>query len=208
MGRDRLSGSAHHKRIPVYLTTVDPKWEEHYVVSAFFGSDPIVHAALRRPIPIVSLDLVRHQTLSDAARLVIDRGNDFSLSKGLTIPIHAFGGDIGIMSLFSSESENEFYKCISVFQHTLNIMAIHFHTLVQDVLGEKDSILQVVPLTPRELECLHWTAKGKTAWEIGQIIQISERTVGHHVMGAFDKLRVVNKTHAVAKAVSLGLAAP
>jgi LuxR family transcriptional regulator, activator of conjugal transfer of Ti plasmids len=208
IGRDRLSEIVGHKRIPVYLTTVDPRWEQEYVQSAFFSSDPVVREALAHPIPIVSLDLIKRQALSKSGQLVMNRAHDFSLSKVLTIPVHAFGGDIGIMSLYSSESDAEFYRCVSAFQHTLHVLAIHFHTIVQDVLGEPDSMLQQVPLTPRELECLHWTAKGKTAWEIGQIIQISDRTVHHHVMSAFEKLRVVNKTHAVAKAVSLGLAAP
>lgn len=208
IGRDRLSEIVGHKRIPVYLTTVDPRWEEEYVLSAFFGSDPVVREALAHPIPIVSLDLIKHQVLAESSRLVMNRAHDFSLSKVLTIPVHAFGGEIGIMSLYSSESEEEFYRCVSAFQHTLHVLAIHFHTVVQDVLGEPDSMLQKVPLTARELECLHWTAKGKTAWEIGRIIRISDRTVHHHVMSAFEKLRVVNKTHAVAKAVSLGLAAP
>jgi len=208
IGRDRLSELIGHKRIPVYLTTVDPKWEEEYILSGFFGSDPIVRAAIARPIPIVSLDLVKHQALAEAGRLIMNRAHDFSVSKALTIPVHAFGGEIGIMSLYSSESGTEFYRCIEAFQHTLHILTVHFHTVVQDVLGERDSVLQKVPLTPRELECLHWTAKGKTAWEAGRIIQISERTVHHHVMSALEKLRVVNKAHAVAKAVSLGLAAP
>lgn len=208
MARDLTSKELSHRQVPVYLTTVDPGWEEEYVVSAFFGSDPIIKEALARPLPIVSTDLVKNRELSESERLVIHRGHDFALSRGLTIPIHALGGEIGIMTLFSAETETEYYRCIRAFQHSLHIMAIHFHTAVQDKLGYQDSVLQIVPLTPRELECLHWTAKGKTGWEIGQILTISERTVHQHILNAFAKLRVGNKTHAVAKAVSLGLAAP
>jgi DNA-binding CsgD family transcriptional regulator len=60
-------------------------------------------------------------------------------------------------------------------------------------------------LTPRELECLRWTMEGKTAWEIGAILGITERTVVLHVNGAMHKLDSVNKHQAVLKALRLGL---
>jgi DNA-binding CsgD family transcriptional regulator len=39
-------------------------------------------------------------------------------------------------------------------------------------------------LTPRELECLRWTMEGKTAWEVGTILSISERTAVLHLNNA------------------------
>jgi DNA-binding CsgD family transcriptional regulator len=52
-------------------------------------------------------------------------------------------------------------------------------------------------LTRRELEVLKWMAIGKSAWEIGQILQISQRTVEVHTRSATQKLGAVNKTQAV-----------
>jgi DNA-binding CsgD family transcriptional regulator len=60
-------------------------------------------------------------------------------------------------------------------------------------------------LTPRELECLRWTMDGKTAWEIGSILGIVERTVVLHVNSAMHKLDCVSKHQAVVKALRLGL---
>jgi len=60
-------------------------------------------------------------------------------------------------------------------------------------------------LTPRELECLRWTMEGKTAWEVGNIIGISEQTAARHLNNATQKLGCVNKLHAVVKALRLGL---
>ena len=67
---------------------------------------------------------------------------------------------------------------------------------------------QMVPaasLSARELEVLRWTAEGKTAWEVGRILGISEQTVARHVNSAAQKLGCVNKVQAVAKALRLGL---
>lgn len=60
-------------------------------------------------------------------------------------------------------------------------------------------------LTPRELEALRWTMEGKTAWEVGAILGISERTAVLHLNNAMHKLDSVNKHQAVLKALRLGL---
>ena len=60
-------------------------------------------------------------------------------------------------------------------------------------------------LTPRELESLRWTMEGKTAWEVGSVLGISESTAVLHVNNAMHKLGCVNKHQAVLKALRLGL---
>lgn len=60
-------------------------------------------------------------------------------------------------------------------------------------------------LTPRELDSLRWTLEGKTAWEVGAVLGISERTVVFHVTNAMHKLDCVNKQQAAVKALRLGL---
>lgn len=60
-------------------------------------------------------------------------------------------------------------------------------------------------MTARELECLRWTVEGKTAWEVGRILGISEQTAVRHLNNATHKLACVNKHHAVVKALRLGL---
>ena len=52
-------------------------------------------------------------------------------------------------------------------------------------------------LTAREAEVLTWVARGKSAWEIGEILHIAKRTVDEHVQTAVRKLGAVNRTHAV-----------
>lgn len=60
-------------------------------------------------------------------------------------------------------------------------------------------------LTARQIECLAWTAKGKTAWETGQILGISRRTVELHLAKACHTLGVHTKIQAALKALQTGL---
>ena len=46
---------------------------------------------------------------------------------------------------------------------------------------------------------------GKTAWEVGAIMNISERTAVLHLQNAMHKLACINKHQAVLKAMRLGL---
>jgi LuxR family transcriptional regulator, activator of conjugal transfer of Ti plasmids len=59
---------------------------------------------------------------------------------------------------------------------------------------------QPIELSEREKACLSWTALGKSSWEIGQILHISENTVIFHIENAMKKLRTSSR-----KAIQLGL---
>jgi DNA-binding CsgD family transcriptional regulator len=60
-------------------------------------------------------------------------------------------------------------------------------------------------LTPREVEALRWTYEGKTAWEVGKILGISERTAVFHVNNAMHKLGCVTKHQAAIHADRIGV---
>ncbi|OHB26238.1 MAG: hypothetical protein A2790_19915 [Phenylobacterium sp. RIFCSPHIGHO2_01_FULL_69_31] len=64
---------------------------------------------------------------------------------------------------------------------------------------------QALPLTSRQIDCLRWVQEGKTAWEIGQILGISGRTVESYLAIAFERLEVNTRVQAVLKARALGL---
>jgi len=53
-------------------------------------------------------------------------------------------------------------------------------------------------LTLREEEVLAWVVEGKTDGEVSVILKISLRTVNNHVLKILDKLRVENRSSAVA----------
>jgi DNA-binding NarL/FixJ family response regulator len=65
-----------------------------------------------------------------------------------------------------------------------------------------------VALNGRELECLTWSARGKTSPEIATILNLSKRTINFHIENACRKLNVSTRTEAVAKAASSRLIDP
>jgi DNA-binding CsgD family transcriptional regulator len=86
----------------------------------------------------------------------------------------------------------------------LQLFAVHANDAAARILVPSMGA-GVAPLTPREIESLRWTMEGKTAWEVGALLGISERTAVLHVNNATHKLGCVNKHQAVLKALRLGL---
>lgn len=71
------------------------------------------------------------------------------------------------------------------------------HEPEQDTLALK----QQFSVTGREADVLLWIANGKTNREIGQILDMSPRTVNKHLEQIFKKLGVENRTSAAAAAL-------
>jgi DNA-binding CsgD family transcriptional regulator len=90
----------------------------------------------------------------------------------------------------------------------VQMVAVYAHAAAERFWALKYPPTQaaVVPkLTPREREVLQWTMGGKTSWEIGQILAMSEHTVNFHVKNSMRKLAAVNRRDAVVKGIALGI---
>lgn len=59
-------------------------------------------------------------------------------------------------------------------------------------------------LTSKEKACLQWCREGKTNWEIGEILSISEKTVEFHLGNAMKKLGAANRISAVITGIRRG----
>ncbi|MPZ36468.1 MAG: hypothetical protein GEU95_00135 [Rhizobiales bacterium] len=81
----------------------------------------------------------------------------------------------------------------------LRVLGSYFHEHILRLHGHQSE--QQLLLSARELDCLKWTAEGKTAWEASVILGITERTVRFHLNAAREKLQCTTTAQAVAKAV-------
>jgi len=87
----------------------------------------------------------------------------------------------------------------------LQLFAVHAQDTAMRLLAPEIIAAERPGLTPRELDSLRWTMEGKTAWEVGSILGISERTAVLHIQNAMKKLGCISKHQAVLKALRLGL---
>lgn len=195
--------------LPIAETTVSLEktpsgWRENYEDHDFFKADPTVTYCRSNISPIIWRDIDHSGDLDpDAARHVMQEAANCGMQHGISCPMHGAGTEWGMLSLASS-SQLEADRGIL---HTgVALVASLIHVATKRVTT--DNISQLKPsgeLTNREIECLEWIAKGKTAWEVARILQLSEYTVTFHTRNAIAKLGTINRSHAVAKALSKAL---
>jgi LuxR family quorum sensing-dependent transcriptional regulator len=118
---------------------------------------------------------------------------DFGLSRGFIVPIHGAEGYEGAIGMVGTKVDLD-----DGSRSSLNLLSVYVYERLTEIIGGG---VKRLPLTLREREVLAWAAQGKSAWEIGEILNIAKRTVDEHVKLAMRKLGAANRTQAVAIAL-------
>jgi DNA-binding CsgD family transcriptional regulator len=188
------------------LGTYPEAWVSHYFAMDYISIDPIISHCHDRAVPLAWDDAQsHHRRIVDPhlqkIRQMFGEASEFGLSNGVSVPLHGPGVLWGLMSYASSRLLAADYMAMLP---ELHLLAHFVHEAARHFVRSKTP-LPLPALTKRERECLSWAAEGKTSWEIGQLLNISERTSIFHLQNATHKLGVSGRQAAIARAVSLGL---
>jgi DNA-binding CsgD family transcriptional regulator len=194
-------------RLPYILSTYPESWVKHYFEKKYLDHDPVVDAVDQRRLPFVWSEVTDSDDLNRRQRVLMDEARQAGVSDGMTIPF--VDGAVDAALHFVAEATTDGRAGLSENRHLLHLLALYFHRKAKPALLEASLLGQTTRraslLTPREKEVLEWTARGKSTWEIAAILNISDKSIEFHIEGAKRKLQVFNRTHAVVKAVMLGL---
>jgi LuxR family transcriptional regulator, activator of conjugal transfer of Ti plasmids len=183
------------------ISTYPPAWTTHYLKSHYERLDPVIRRALRGTEPFEWGDSISSWGLSEAQHQLFEEAAKFGIRYGFTIPIHDGRGPVAAVTFASDEHGLTFRRCVAGHRHVLQLMAMYFHASVRRKL-RSDRVVDGVSLSPREFQCLEWSAAGKSAWEIGRILGISRRTAAFHLDNARAKLGVSSLHQAIARLAS------
>lgn len=190
-----------------YRTTYDDDWVKYYVDKTYGEIDPVVVAAERTNLPYTWQEAVVKFGYAGKPTQLFLEARDFGIRGGITVPIRSASGEFATLSVIPDVAESDFPEFCGEHKHYLHLLALNYHTALSELLA-RDSEMPEVRLTARQRECLKWTARGKTAWEIGEILHVSAETVVTHLNKAAEKFGVFSKHHAVVKAIMMGLIRP
>jgi DNA-binding CsgD family transcriptional regulator len=129
----------------------------------------------------------------------------FGYRTGIAMALHLPGGRHFALGVERDEPLPADRRELTRLVADLQLFVVHAQEAAMRILAPEAQPKGRPALTPRELEALHWTMEGKTAWELGRILGISERTAVLHVHNAMRKLDCASKHQAVLKALRLGL---
>lgn len=182
---------------PVFIATYPDAWVDHYVDSNYVEIDPVLRLAIRRLLPSDWSELKDHSKLSTR---MFREAELFGIgNKGFTVPIRGALGELALFSVSAQENDNSWDLVKNEFMMELQMIAFYFHDMI---LRSNGIAPKVAELAPREIEVLKWMANGKTAADVAAILNLSNSTVRHYLETARNKLGALNKTHAVARAMS------
>lgn len=198
---------------PMFTTNYPDEWVSHYGAMNYIHSDPLVLEGPRHQLPFRWNDVCHVKDLDDTQRQIFSEARDFGITNGLTIPIHGRDGEYAALNLVPDGTPRQQVATLEQQFHLGHLVAFYWHSLAGPRMFEEEGLIphsEAVPqcLSGRETEVLTWVARGKSTWDIAQILGVSERTVVFHVENAKTKLDASTRTHLVVKAVMEGLIAP
>jgi LuxR family quorum sensing-dependent transcriptional regulator len=177
---------------------IPPELFKLYVERRYADVDPVMRMLRRTTKPFKWLDVPYDREHERRGAEVMALVAEFGLAQALFVPTPSPGGTFGNVWMAGRTPE-----MTPRSGPALHIMALYAFDRLYRLIGPKPD--RRPPLTAREREVLAWTASGKSAWEIGEILGIAKRTVDEHAQTAVRKLGAANKVQAVVFAIRDGL---
>lgn len=164
--------------------------------------DPVMQHCKRNSVPII-WDQNTYVAAGQGAMWETQARHGFR--TGVCLALHMPEGRHFVIGVDRDQALPKDRSEVTRIVADLQLFAVHAQDTAMRVLVPERLQPERPKLTPRELDSLRWTMEGKTAWEVGSIMGISERTAVLHVNNAMHKLECTNKHQAVLKALRLGL---
>lgn len=178
------------------------EWVKLYQQKNYVMIDPVVQDILTSHAPFVWDYQIYLSRINENQAELFNDSRNCGVTAGITCPLHGPLGEFGGV-FFAVENIDDFMQQKhQVNQWDLMSLALIYHEVARKLLIKKAPFRK--PLTARETECLIWSSRGKTAYEISIILGISERTIHGYLNSCLEKLEANNKVQAVTKAILQG----
>ena len=169
--------------------------------------DAVLVTAAQSYAPFLWSDISRLITLTDGQRDFMDAAHANGVGAAVTVPIHrARGAD-------AAGSYSDFAGCCSFIMKSgaplplSSLAAAHYvgamaFDAAENLRRVRSTSLRRGPqLTPRQRDCVVLVAQGKSDWEIGQLLGISDSTVHKHIEDAKRRFSVSTRIQLVVRSL-------
>jgi len=182
-----------------------------YVHDDWLPMDPVVAEVARTSKPFDYVDFLRNAKKNTSVVWQLAALRLKHIHRAWLVPMCTVGHMRGMTVYMRGKAPgNE-----ALFQRTegeINLLCIQFMDEFVKLSDKKTEVDQWhtsdfdrSTVSQRETDCLHWAARGKTNWEIGKILKISDNTVRYHLKNVFVKLHASSRSNAVSRALSEGI---
>ena len=160
--------------------------------------DPVMRRLKRLSAPFV---YDQSMYVAEQATDLWDLQAPFGYKTGIAMALHLPSGKHFVMGVDRTEPLPGDEVALTRLMADLQLLAVHAQDSAVRLLTPSAIELESLPkLSEREREILKWTAEGKSARAVGQILSISEHNMKYHVKQVLTKLKVSSKHQAAARA--------
>lgn len=160
-------------------------WAKVYIGFELSRIDPVRRASERSMTGFQWKHIESFIPLTRSDKQILAVGRDNGIGDGYTVPRHLPGDASGICS-FIVKPDNELPVAMLLSAEVVGAVAL---TAARRIAGSRP-LVKAPALSERQLECVLWSARGKTASEIAVILGISEDTVIQHLKLARERYDV------------------
>jgi LuxR family transcriptional regulator, quorum-sensing system regulator CciR len=163
-------------------------WRQEYDGARLGLSDPIHRASHLKACGFRWREVPDLIEITAADRLMLERARDFDIADGFTIPSHVPGEIRGSVS-FAIRNDQVFPSDRLLFAQAIGSYAFEAGRAIAGRAVRPDRC----GLTMRQLECVMWVGRGKSNWEIAQILGVKEDTIKKHLQDASDRYSLAKR---------------
>ena len=208
-----------HAEEPFWTGTTGADWESEYLGNNFVSVDPTLSLARRTNVPF-TWKMVRQRIRTgprSGAQQTMIAARDHGFRDGIVLPLH-LKDRIGrprscCIGFFWTERQSMSVEVRRSLMLKLHILSLYWMQRMLDLVAAEIRKSHAIVsedanpalISPKEKEVLSWLARGKILPEVAEIMHIGIRTAEWHARNARAKLDASTSTHAVTKAIFLGL---
>jgi LuxR family transcriptional regulator len=186
------------QRKVVMLNNYSGTWQAQYADAGYLFTDPTVAQGRRSQNTI----LWNNQAFPSNPAIWAD-AQDHGIRTGWAQSILERNGSGSLLTLCRKAEPITDAELLAKQSSMRWLVQVAHVSLSRAILGQEGR--KHALLTCREREVLQWSADGKSAQDIAEILRLSKSAVDFHLKNAIEKLQATNKTAAVARAALMGL---
>jgi DNA-binding CsgD family transcriptional regulator len=183
------------------VASIPEGFREHFQSRAIARVDPVMQHSKKRMTPLMwdqSTYIQRGQGE------IWEEIASFGLVSGVAMALHLPGGRHIFIGLDRPEPAPAGAEERQATMAKLNLFASYAAEPTLELLTDPPRETVQAKLSDQELECLRWRGAGKSAWETGRILNVSESRVNQICAAVNRKLGCVNTSQAALRALRLG----
>ena len=181
-------------------------WRDFYDQNKLCYVDPTVIHCISSRLPIIWKPEIFHDAQQAA---LYEEASQFGLRAGITLPIHGFNGEFGLISFATDQLPSATFH--EHLRHNTGVLSLVRDYAFESSLkfGTSRSSDEIAPkLTQCELEMLKLLASGLQRSEIAHVLNLAEAKVDYYLSEIRYKFNVQTGQQAVVRAILLDLVTP